>query len=688
LALEPALDRLHIAYFDGFPRNDLKYAWGGAGVWRIETVDSAGNVGMHASLALAEGGWPRISYYDASNRDLKYAAYDEAGWQVQTVDTIGDVGTYTSLALDAQGSPRIAYYDETAQALRYAFWDGIAWQFQVADAAPGVGQHASLALNREGSPHISYYDAEHGNLKYAAWDGQAWHTQVVDGQDNVGMYSSLVLDRQGLPRIAYYDARSGDLKYAFWDGAAWQMQLVDSAGDVGVYASLELHPLNGNPQISYYDSSRGDLKYAEWTGRAWDVRTVESAGQLGRYPSAALDPRGILHIVYFDDISGAWLRILQLAFPIVAVLTAVPLLAAHFLRTFYGMESLNESHTYLHRTALGLRGRRPVLQVEEGQITRGRRSTVARLGGPGHLLVYNDSAVVLEQGGRLTRVVKPGFHALKRFERVWETVDLRPQYWVVEVEAITRDGIPVTCKADITFKIDGDNQAPTDKMPHPYSEKAVFAAATSTWVCDPDRDPWKMIWTARVAGEAEGILRQIISDYRLDGLIGTTSAGGDHPRKEIQGALKKQLHRSVKDLGVEVLQVELGEFRLDPRVSQQWIQAWQAIWRREATLEHAQGEARLAQLEVSQVQARLEVILTLTQALQHLVDVQHQASFYHIAMRLVETLRWMSFDPVTRASMSPRAIRSLKYLQDSLGSGQPVQKNQRSAKADGEEDRA
>ena len=34
--------------------------------------------------------------------------------------------------------------------------------------------------------------------------------------------------------------------------------------------------------------------------------------------------------------------------------------------------------------------------------------------------------------------------------------------------------------------------------------------------------------------------------------------------------------------------------------------------------------------------------------------------------RLVETLRWMSFDPLTRASMSPRALTSLKQLQESL----------------------
>jgi len=415
------------------------------------------------------------------------------------------------------------------------------------------------------------------------------------------------------------------------------------------------------------------------------------------------------------------LVIVRNAFPAVLALILVPLLASRFMRVLYAIDSLSEAHTYLHRSVFGLMGFKPYLLIKEGHIDQGEDSTLARLGGPGNLVIYNDNAVVLEQGGRLTRVCGSGFHHLKRFEKIWETVDLRPQRQVYKVTAMTKEGVPVSCEADITFKIDGGGQSPTKKMPYPFTKDAVFKAATSTWIREPEREDRKMKWPALVvAGHAEGTLRSILSGYRLDWLIAPPSSGSTPPRQAIRDELEKKLRESVGNVGAEIVKVELGEIEVDVgaeliarmirerlkkeypqlsaeeiarmihkeleaidlkdrKVSQQWIKAWQAEWQREATLQQAEGEAELARLEVAQVQAQAEMILTFTQALQPLVSAQEQVSPYLVALRLVETLRWMSYDPWKRVFLPPEATRTLALLQSQIAgqseeTGKPEEK--------------
>ena len=163
-------DNPHISY--SITKLDLKYAtahssWG----WRLERVDTAGDVGQWSSIAVDAEGLPHISYNDntGNKKDLKYAVRTLLGAStIETVDAVSDQGLWTSLALDAGGNPHIAYYNRSLFDLRYATRAGSGpWTLATIDSRRNVGRWTSIAVDAANSPHISYFDESNLDLKYA-----------------------------------------------------------------------------------------------------------------------------------------------------------------------------------------------------------------------------------------------------------------------------------------------------------------------------------------------------------------------------------------------------------------------------------------------------------------------------------------------------------------------------------------
>ncbi len=308
----------------------------GATTWITETVDSEGDVGKNASIAVDSRGNVHISYYDATNKYLKYATNASGSWVTETVDGSGDVRYISSIAIDSSGNVYIIYriHDIYIDDLKYATNASGSWVIEtiesiVADdrdvySAGGYFTAASIAVDSSDNVHISYsrfdwedfaYFGEYYNsysLKYATNVSGSWVKKVIEGP--VGIYQSvgspsIAVDSLDNVHISYHFgyshyAYSHGIKYATNASGSWTRERVVG---VAIPGSIALDS-GDNVYISYvgnlFDGATPELNYTTNASDSWVSETVDSEGNVGWGSSIALDSGDNIHISYFDRTNG------------------------------------------------------------------------------------------------------------------------------------------------------------------------------------------------------------------------------------------------------------------------------------------------------------------------------------------------------------------------------------------------
>jgi len=225
---------------------------------------------------------------------------------------------------------------------------------------------------------------------------------------------------------------------------------------------------------------------------------------------------------------------------------------ASFLKTLYAIESFWDVCKHLGIFLFGLPFGHYLL-IREGQIVpRYRASSLAKMGGPGYLIIYADSAVVLERQGRFTRVLGPGYFFLMPFETVRRVVDLRPQTRSMQVKAVTKEGIPIQVDMELEFQLrqrvnlppkvkkppslrariktclrrvlnlilrrreGAVRPSPLPEQPFPISWSAIYKAVFKGEMASKDE---VYHWDDLIPIIARSQLRTILRQYKLDRLV-------------------------------------------------------------------------------------------------------------------------------------------------------------------------
>ncbi|MBN1877167.1 MAG: SPFH domain-containing protein [Anaerolineae bacterium] len=318
-----------------------------------------------------------------------------------------------------------------------------------------------------------------------------------------------------------------------------------------------------------------------------------------------------------------WPRITLLLIGIFAsMLFTLPLvmgLFVQFTQILYNL-SLEDASQFVNDVMTGLKKYpplKPILRVQEGRADPDGPEVLQKAGGPAYLSIGHDSVVVTSQHGILKRILGPGFHVLDPFEKLWDVVDLRPQRRTVTVEAMTRDGIPVYCEADIRFQIDNGDQAATAEIPYPYNEEAIWQAVMSK---RSKGEGVEQNWMQRIAGGSlDGEIRDQLEKYRLDDFL-TDNQHTQPLVAKLEEAVFKAAVDSGKGMGIKVEQVQVGPvLPKEEAISRQWLEVWQSEWQRFAAQQIVEGEVKQLQVvELARSKAEIDLVTRMLPTIQQM----------------------------------------------------------------------
>jgi|GEM_PF-455711 len=378
---------------------------------------------------------------------------------------------------------------------------------------------------------------------------------------------------------------------------------------------------------------------------------------LARFQVPGMDAFGLILAVLNFNFSDPKFRALLLwmalgALPGMIAWAALPVVLARFMQKVYHIGNFESTFEYMFLCIFGpLAAQYPLVYVQEGKVSaKSQALPQGRPDGPGGpcaFVVLNDSAIVVERGGRRIAVAGPSVRVAGRFEKIQQVIDLRPQTRSTSAACITRDGIPVKAQVGATFRIRWRGE-PTAKAPYPADPDALIQAAAGLAVFQFEGlKPELKNWADRIYSNLDSTLRAIVARYRLDELLEPRNPGV-HPRSDLERNYAEDLKKMAAGLGAEITEVRLGAFEVDIAdlaVKRQWMDAWRVDWAGLASVRQAQAQATAIRMrDKVRAYAQAELINTITHEFQSATG-DESVPVDLITLRLIEVIRRMAANP-------------------------------------------
>lgn len=289
------------------------------------------------------------------------------------------------------------------------------------------------------------------------------------------------------------------------------------------------------------------------------------------------------------------------------------------------------------------------------------------LAGPGIVITNPHEAAVISDGMEIKGIGPPGLVFTGVFDRVDQIVDLRTQLRVLDVNALTRDGITVRVPTFVFFRIRTTPQRPGVFWVDGESDKAILQTL-HVW---PAEEALKRAWDDLPPLRTELILKDIISAYDFDGLCARDEPAWQPdenlPLQRIRTTLETRLREAIdrECKGIEIVGVGIDNPRpVDPSVMQRRIANWHTEWERRMMMQKGEGAtAVLRRISEARAQGQAEVIRILTEEAKHLEGTDKDVLADVLTLQLLETLNDIARRPSVQQVLSAETMETMEHLQ-------------------------
>ncbi|MBC8492380.1 MAG: SPFH/Band 7/PHB domain protein [Chloroflexi bacterium] len=247
----------------------------------------------------------------------------------------------------------------------------------------------------------------------------------------------------------------------------------------------------------------------------------------------------------------------------------------------------------------------PWLIVENGEVTESKpKGVLPEIGGPGVVVIRPGNAVVSERHGKVTRIAGPGIVKTKRFEKIREVIDLRPQWATIEAEnVLTKDRVPLAIKYGVGYQIEpksdtderlesvlkGDGEALTEEIGEVYP---VYAATVRKAVFNVTPAGWQLT----VSMAAGSFLRDTVATLNFDEIfelvedIEEPMVENRRRIHEIEQRVQDKLAQVALNWGIKIKTFDVESIEIPAEARARMLEWWEAEWKRRIAFKRARSE--------------------------------------------------------------------------------------------------